>query len=75
MYPSGRGLQAWNSLKTFTHIMLAVADTEPIDHKLIAELEGRFIQLKLSWRQFQEAISEEEVDKILRQVFGDDYDK
>ena len=59
----------------FTHIMLAVADTEPIDHKLIAELEGRLIQLKLSWRQFQEAISEEEADKILRQVFGDDYDK
>ena len=56
-----------------THVMLA--DTEPINHKLVAELEGRLIQLKLSWRQFQEAISEEEADRILRQAFGDDYDK
>ena len=53
-----------------THVMLAAADPdEPTNRAVIAELEGRLIQLKHSWRQFQEPMAEGEAEQLTREFF------
>ena len=50
-----------------SHFLLAISDPEKTDPRLIDELEGRLIQLKHSWRQFQEPM--DEANRIIKQHF------
>lgn len=57
-------------LMRFTHFMLAATDPdEPNNRAMIAELEGRLIQLRHSWRQFQEPMAEADAEQLTREFF------
>lgn len=41
----------------------------PVQERVKMELKGRLGQLETSWSQFQNPMSEEEADRILKKVF------
>ena len=53
-----------------THLMLVRCDPDDdYARQMTAELEGRLIQLKHSWKQFQEPMDPAEAERLIKQYF------